>query len=91
MYIYDNIALNFQDENCFRQKLLRKKKHIFNFNTFLPEILPFMTECEGERGHKIHCCVSTAILVTRKSHIATLYVHCRSCCGFRSSLDIKPS
>ena len=29
---------------------------------------------------KIHCCVSTAIVVTRTRHIVTLYVHLSALC-----------
>jgi len=49
------------DKNCRENR----NTH-FTFNKFLPKIVSFMRECAGGGGHKIHCCVSTATLVTRK-------------------------
>jgi hypothetical protein len=39
VYTFDNISLNaLQHENCFRQNLYSKSKHIFMSSNFFPEI-----------------------------------------------------
>ena len=74
MFIYD-ISLNSFTVRSVKQKLWRKKKQICSL-IFSKHYLVYVITWEKL---KMHCCISSATVVTGTCHNVVLYIHCLFC------------